>query len=1062
MEPISARERTIDLMREGVDVIAQASLVLHPWQGRADILLRVATPSNLGFWSYEVIDTKLARQTRAETILQLCLYAEMIESVQGSLPERIGVVTPESFDPTWYRTLDYMAYFRRVKRSLLAAADGRDEPTYPDPVERCEVCRWHPECRRVWRKADHLSLVAGISRGQRRELVGRGFATMQHLAELPLPIPFKPDRGSRSSYERVREQARIQVEGRDSGRPTHELKPVEDGLGLGRLPVPSRGDVFFDLEGDHFVGERGLEYLFGITYLDEAGNAAYDARWAFDGPAEKAAFEWAVDFIEERRKLHPDLHIYHYAPYEPSAMKRLMGDYATRESVVDEWLRGHLFVDLHRVVKESLIASVERYSIKDLEIFFGFVRDVALPDAGASRAALEMAIEFDGLEAIGPDIRDIVLGYNKDDCDATLALRDWLESVRQAEVLRGVEIGRPLYKEAEAPARESEHRERLAQMAASLTTDVPEERSERTSEQHARWLLAHCLGYYQREGKVDAWEYYRMVELALEDYPDETQALAGLEFVGEVGGTEKAPIHRYHYPPQECQIGLKSDLYAWGGQRLGELDAHDKDGRLIDIQKTGKAKEIHPEALYAKPAFFSQKECELALMRIAECVTEQGFADTDPFRSGRDLLLGSPPRLVVGAFHAPEDPETLIDESQTLVRLLDRTNLPIQGPPGSGKTFLGAHLIVDLVKHGAKVGVTSNSHEVVLKMLDDVVKEAGKLGVAVNVAHKGDSERRQDSAIRFCGSNDDALNALQDGVSVLGGTKFLWARSEFANAVDYLFVDEASQLALADALAVSHAAKSTVFIGDPRQLERPQKGSHPPGVGVSPLDQLMNGALTCPPDQGIFLPMTRRLHPALAKFTSEVFYESRLWAEERLQRQYLEGTGMFDGAGPFLVSVPHVGNQSSSSEEVECIAYIVDRLVATGTWTDAEGESRRLRLEDIVVVAPYNFQVGAIRDAIPGINVGTVDKFQGKEAPVAIYSMTTSSPDEAPRGIGFLYSLNRLNVATSRALSTAIVVASPALLEVDCRSPEQIRLVSALCRFEEMANWVPKADSADM
>lgn len=344
----SAVEKTELLMRQGADVIVQAPLAADTWLGRADVLVKIPTPSKLGNWSYEVIDTKLARETRAETILQLCLYAELVGKIQGHLPERIGVVTPASMVPTWYRTNDYLAYFRRVKASLIAAVkNGGSRDSYPDPVERCEVCRWAPECKRVWRNDDHLSLVAGITRSQRKELVGREIRQVTGLASLAVPLEFRPERGSKASYEKVRDQARLQVESRGLLVPAYELREAGPELGLCRLPPPSPGDIFFDIEGDHFVGDRGLEYLFGVTYLGDRGFHAeaqssqsrregavrYQGRWAFTEAQEKAGFEWFVGFVEERRRRCPDLHIYHYAPYEPSAVKRLMGAYATCEDV---------------------------------------------------------------------------------------------------------------------------------------------------------------------------------------------------------------------------------------------------------------------------------------------------------------------------------------------------------------------------------------------------------------------------------------------------------------------------------------------------------------------------------------------------------------------------------------------------------------------------------------------------------------------------------------------------------------------------------------------------------
>jgi len=1036
LEGLAAVERTVELMRRGQDVIVQASLTQATWRGRADILLKTDAPSDLGGWSYEIIDTKLARQTKAETILQLCLYAELVEAIQGRLPERIGVVTPLSQQPEWYRTRDFMAYFRYVKRSLLAAIDAREE-TSADPVVRCEVCRWWSHCRQHWREIDHLSLVAGISRGQRRELEVRGVVTLAAFADAELDFPRK----SRESFARVQNQARLQLTSRRKGTIVHERKEaVEQNVGLGRLPEPSAGDLFLDFEGDHFVGERGLEYLTGVAFLEEDGSVGFAHRWGFAAHEEKEAFVWLVDFIEERRKRYPDLHVYHYHHYEPTAIKRLMGAFALHEDTVDDWLREHVFVDLQRVVREGVQVGVEGYSLKDLEPWFGFAREVPLDDARPARMGLEVAIEVGLPSKVDQETRDTVLGYNRDDCVSLIALRDWLEG------LRGDDDPRPNYKEEERKPL-TDRQALIAEKTERLVAGISDNEGERTPEEQARWLLGHSLGYYRREEKVYWWEFFRHKEMAYEDYEGEPLALSGLAFDGEELDGRKV-YHRYKFPPQECQI-RKGTVYDEEGEKLGGLVSIDTVAGLFMYKPTRRAREKRPNGVYVLESLIGSGELEESLMRMADCVAEQGLGGDGPFRAGRDLLMREKPRLSSGAFLSDEGAD-MIEQAKVVCLDLDESILPIQGPPGTGKTYLAARVILHLVQKGKKVGVTSNSHMVVKHLLAGVVDAGKEVGISLRIGRKGDEDEEGEESIECVKANDEARAALDD-CHVFGGTKFLWAREEFMNSVDVLVVDEASQLALADVLAVSPAAKSVVLIGDPQQLERPQKGSHPPGVDVSALDHLLGEAATIPSDRGFFLPTTRRLHPRIAEFTSELFYDGRLVSLPDCERQTLAQAGPFDGAGLWFVPVEHVGNRSSSAEEVEAVRRLVDRLLAGSTWTDAEGNTRRLVSDDILVVAPYNMQVQVLRDRLPSIRVGTVDKFQGQEAPVVIYSMATSSPDEAPRGLEFLYSLNRLNVATSRAKSTVILVASPGLFTVDCSTPKQIRLANALCRYLEMA-----------
>jgi uncharacterized protein len=320
----------------------------------------------------------------------------------------------------------------------------------------------------------------------------------------------------------------------------------------------------------------------------------------------------------------------------------------------------------------------------------------------------------------------------------------------------------------------------------------------------------------------------------------------------------------------------------------------------------------------------------------------------------------------------------------------------------------------------------------------------------------GGESGHEEPAIQEVSQNEEVLTRLQNGdAQVAAGTAWLWARGEFFESVDVLFVDEAGQMSLANVLSVAQAARSLVLLGDPQQLEQPQKGCHPEGTGVSALEHVLAGQETLPDDRGLFLAETWRLHPAICGFTSEIFYESRLRARPGLDRQALEGSSPWTGAGLWFAPVDHEGNQSSCPEEVEEVAEILESLIGGKVaWIDAEGRKRPLSRDDILIVAPYNAQVAGLKLRLPGARVGTVDKFQGQEAPVVIYSMTTSSPEEAPRGMEFLYSLNRLNVATSRARCACILVASPRLFEPECRSPRQMQLANAFCRYLELARTV--------
>ena len=311
----------------------------------------------------------------------------------------------------------------------------------------------------------------------------------------------------------------------------------------------------------------------------------------------------------------------------------------------------------------------------------------------------------------------------------------------------------------------------------------------------------------------------------------------------------------------------------------------------------------------------------------------------------------------------------------------------------------------------------------------------------------------QHRAIRPCNSNAEVRDALLGReANLAAGTAWLWSRPEMKGLVDVLVVDEAGQMCLANVLAASHAARSLVLLGDPQQLEQPQKGVHPPGTDIAALEHLVGGP-TLSAERGLFLEETWRLHPALCAFTAELNYEDRLGSRPELARQRVSGPPPFEDAGLRFAPVEHSGNSSESPEEVEAVAALLEGLLSSGpSWVNQSGMEVRLGLEDVLIVSPYNAQVARLRAALPaGARVGTVDKFQGQEAPIVLYSTATSAVQDAPRGMEFLFSPNRLNVATSRARCLAVVVGSPALIGPECTSVRQMRLANGLCRFWEMA-----------
>ena len=523
------------------------------------------------------------------------------------------------------------------------------------------------------------------------------------------------------------------------------------------------------------------------------------------------------------------------------------------------------------------------------------------------------------------------------------------------------------------------------------------------------------------------------------------------------GGSAKYPVHRYSYPEQEIDPCEGKGLQEIGTKtRVGTVHAIDPAHRTIDIAKTAKTVALHPAAVmiddHIRPG-----SVDKALLEFGRSVAGNGVDGEGPYRAGRDLLMARPPRLK----HPANGPlrrkgEGVVEAAKRVVKSLDNSYLPIQGPPGSGKTFTGARMILALAREGKRIGVTAISHKVIQKLLTEALAAGSEEGFALQAMHKDrDADGETVEGVLMTNDNGKLVFGLDRG-ALVGGTAWLWSHDDMIESLDYLFIDEAGQMSLAQALATARSSRNLVLLGDPQQLEQPQKGAHPEGAEVAALVHILGGRKTITDEAGLFLDETWRLNPKICSLTSELFYEGRLLPHAGLEKQALDGPTRFAGSGLFYVPVEHSGNQNNSAEEVEAVARIVEDLRRDGvTWTNKEGASLPLGPADILVVAPYNAQVGALSRRLGDLaRVGTVDKFQGQEAPVVIYSMTSSSAEEAPRGMSFLYSPNRLNVATSRARCTCILVASPRLLEPETHSPDQMKWANGLCRYRELAREV--------
>ncbi len=986
----AAAAATEQALRDGIEVVYQGVFSDDRWRGVADFLLR--QPDG----SYEALDTKLARNPKPAHILQLCFYSEQLARVVGREPARIHVLLG-SGELRSFRPEEFGAYYRRVRKRLERFV-ASPPATEPWPNDHCRICDFKPRCDEHWDAVDHLSRVAGMRRTQIEKLVAAQIST---LAALGRAAPDPPAGIAGEAFAKLRQQAELQLWARENGRDRYVLLSPQAETGFALLPEPSPGDLFFDFEGNPFWDRDGsLEYLWGILDAERV----FTPLHADDRDSERRAFEAFVDLVHARLREHPDMHVYHYAQYEVTALKRLMGRYGTREDELDDLLRREVFVDLLRVVRNGLRASRPGYGLKELEVFLGFERAAAVQDGGTSIVMFERWMQTRDDELLAQ-----IVAYNREDCIATLLLRDWLLRLRAEAIAEFGPIPPPEPPELKGPREGKVERAALQRRLLDAGEEV----------------AAHLLDYHDRERKPVYWWLFERREMTPGELLEDAESISGLEPVGEPQPvTKHSKAWTFVYPAQEHKLRQGSDALDPATDRSpGEITAVDREQRLVTIKRGPSYEDVPlPRALIPGHPLGTPAQ-EGALERFGRSLLGEG----ERYPVLESILRREP---------FDRDVQTTdLAEMKRLVRSLDRRHLVIQGPPGSGKTWTAARLIVDLIGCERTVGVASTSHKAIHKLVAEVESAAAESGLefaGLKKASAGNPESfYEGDRVTNVTDSDECAD-----VDLAAGTAFHFARAPHDGTLDYLFVDEAGQVSLADALAMGTAARNVVLVGDPQQLAQVLQGTHPAGTDRSVLTWLLDGAETIPPDRGLFLERTFRLHPDICGYISDEFYEGRLRPDPGTSvRTTPLGTGLRH------VEVAHEGRRQESPEEVEAVRAIVDGLLAAGV---PAGE--------VMVVSPYNMQVNALRQALPGaVAVGTVDKFQGQEADVVVYSLASSSRDDVPHGLEFLLSRNRLNVAISRARCLAYLVASPRLLEVNCRTIEQMRLANALCRFVELA-----------
>lgn len=1092
---------TREALTSDAHVIYQAAFSDTDFVGFADFLLR----GDDGRWIVQ--DTKLARHARVTALMQLEAYAVQLDRAGAPVADHVELLLGDGTVSRHARADIAPVFVLRRQRLRTLIADRHVEAgAAGEPIAwgddrgdlRVAACGRCATCDLEVVTARDLLLVAGMRPIQRERLRAAGVMTIDDLAA----AREAPGRMAWDTFAGLRTQARLQLGSPAGGVPrtaggdggAHDGDAHGDGdergegaadvaeqvapvptyevvfpKALGALPRPDLGDLFFDFEGDPLYTEGtsrqwGIDYLFGWVDLREQ----YSSLWAHTFAEEKEAFQTFLRVVAAQRAAHPAMHIYHYAPYEPTHLLGMAARYGVGEAEVDRLLRDGVFVDLYPIVRRALRVGSRSYSIKKLEpLYMGAevrTSDVQKGDDSIVRyveaRALAEAGDAEGADAILEDLAD----YNRYDCVSTRRLRDWLvDRAREAQLRPSADV------EPEERAYEPSPRavalSRLADAAAGDDPSGPE-----SPAAVALRLGAAAIDYYPREAKsfwaahflrlrepFSMWEDTRDVvavtaerSRVLEDWHRPEGARTDrrlIELRGDVAPGTRLSVDSSPFAIYEAPAPFPTDprpRFIHADRRVRVVEVLD-DGAIVEELAAGAYmwSEL-PIALTpaAPPQAGSQ---QAAIDAWADAVIEAAPAlRADP---ATDLLLRRPPRTLSGALTG--DGRDVIADISRAILDLDRSYLAVQGPPGTGKTYVGSHVVARLVaERGYRVGVVAQSHAVVENMLDRIAA-AGVPREQIAKAVKGDPTG--DEAFTVIAKNGVAdFTAQRPDGYVIGGTA--WDLTHAGRiprgSLDLLVIDEAGQFSLASTIAVSVAASRLLLLGDPQQLPQVSQGTHPEPVDTSALGWIMDGAHVIPDDRGFFLAETRRMRPEVAQPVSVLAYDGRLAAHASTAERVL--SGIAPGVQP--IPVPHRRNATASPEEAEVVVRLVGDLIGRGWQPDPEREARTLTQRDIIVVTPYNAQQVLVEEALTAagfseVPVGTVDRFQGQEAAVAIVSLAASSGRDAPRGLEFLLLQNRLNVAVSRAQHTAYVVYGTGILDDLPRTPEGVARMSAFARL---------------
>ena len=1051
-------EERIKLTREainsGENLIYQGFISHNKFNGIPDLLIKKKK-------YYEPCDIKSSLSLKTDNIIQLCHYAHILKN-QFDLMPKTGKIILRDESEIEIEIKKYYDYYLHISEKFSHFLKENTIIEESTKCNLCSKCTYKNFCEENWEKSDNLNQISNIRSSQIKTLLENKINTMTELSKVD-----NPERTglNLNSAKFLIEQAKLQKTYQKSRKLDYKIiynekREIIDEftpIGFQLLPNKDANDLFFDIEGypmfiDPKTKSSGLEYLFGIHFrtFHEPMFKKFVSKNHYE---EKKSFEELIDFFYKHIQKFNNSSIYHYGSYEITALKRLSSKYNTKNQELDHLLRNNKFVDLYKVIKDSLLLSTNDYKLKTIEKFYNFTHDSDVASGEDSLVAFENYLETNSKE-----ILDEIILYNKLDCESTEKLRDWILSIKPKNIVPFVP---PPEKEISEARKEkiAEEKEIIKNIDKNFEKNI-----------ELGSTLKQLLNYGWNEIRPDYWEYFENSKKDIEELSDQSNCIGGLEFINEhpdsryisaAGWIGKTITFRY--PKQVVKLKKLSSI---------------KDSSFENFDKNI----MPPPSIYIEDLDYSKNEISLRIVRhpdldkqnylpkgIIEDVTYfdhivdgavKNFLNNENkknfFPAIYDFLNKNNPQYKKDAIY---NSNKTIEDISNRIESLNNSYLFVQGPPGTGKTYTSSRVIVNLMKKNYKVAILCNSHSAIINLLNSVDSYAEEINYSFNGIYRRSGnesdklgkniEVQKDKSIKPFDKSDYQLFA---GTGTFLASKKFVENCELEKSYDYIFFDEAGQLKISYIVGASMAAKNIILVGDHMQLPQPSNSTvdDQEKASLSPIEYIMEEKNTIDDKVGIFLNKSFRMHSKINNFISENFYENRLISDEANDNQnILVGSKKINGI--HLIDLNHKDSSVENDTESEYIKIIYNQLLGK-SWIDKNNFKKTITEEDILVITPYNAQVINIKNKLHrNSKVGTVDLFQGQEAPIVLVSYATSSPElmGVRRGSDFLFDFRRLNVSISRAKALAVILFNKQLLNYNCSNADDMERLNYFCKLKE-------------